>query len=119
MNDSAIFQGLARAFSAGTPPVALPVVMWKNLFFDCPLAASAHLQQFVGRQLQEQVTLMGEIAREQNPQAAVTREVAFLQQSALAWSNEWLEVAELVQSRLLNAVQNAPLETPTPYSRAA
>lgn len=119
MNDSAIFQGLARAFSAGTPPVAWPVAMWKNLFVDCPLAASAHLQQFVGRQMQEQVTLMGELAKEQNPQAALTREAAFLQQSALAWSNEWLEVAELVKSRLLNAAQAVPQDAAAPFQRAA
>lgn len=93
--------------------------MWKNLFLDCPLAASAHLQQFIGRQMQEQVTLMGELAKEQNPQAALTREAAFLQQSALAWSNEWLEVAELVQSRMLASAQAAPVEDPAPFPRAA
>jgi len=119
MNDSAIFQGLARALAAGNPPVAWPVAMWKNLFLDCPLAASAHLQQFIGRQMQEQVTLMGELAKEQNPQAALTREAAFLQQSALAWSNEWLEVAELVQSRMLASAQAAPVEDPAPFPRAA
>ncbi|MFG1349814.1 hypothetical protein [Xanthobacter autotrophicus] len=108
MNDSAVFQGLARALSTGTPPVAWPFAVWKNLFFDCPLAASTHMQQFVGRQMQEQVQFLNDLVKEQNPSAALSREAAFLQQSALAWSSEMLAVAELVQTRLLNATQSEP-----------
>ncbi|MDI4663692.1 hypothetical protein K9U40_05010 [Xanthobacter autotrophicus] len=119
MNDSAVFQGLARAFSTGTPPVAWPFAVWKNLFFDCPLAASAHVQQFVGRQMQEQVQLMNDLAKEQNPSVAFSREAAFLQQSALAWSNEMVEVAGLVQSRLLNATQTDQPQDQSPFARAA
>lgn len=120
MNDSAIFQGLARAFSTGTPPMAWPFAVWKNCFFDCPLAVASHLQQFTGRQMQEQVQLLGDLSREQNPAAAVQREAAFLQQSALAWSNEMLEVAELVQSRVLAATQiDTQPEAQPPLARAA
>lgn len=119
MNDSAVFQGLARALSTGTPPVAWPFAIWKNYFFDCPLAVSSHLQQFVGRQMQEQVHLLSDISREENPTSLVTREAAFLQQSALAWSNELLEVAEIVQSRLLNAAQSEQPEDQPPFAKAA
>lgn len=120
MNDSVMFQGLARAMSSATPPMGWPLAVWKNCFFDCPLVVSSHLQQFVGRQMQEQVQLLSEISKEQNPSAALSREAAFLQQSALAWSSELLEVAELVQSRLLNATQTErPPEEQPPYSRAA
>lgn len=120
MNDSVMFQGLARAFSSGTPSMAWPMAVWKNFFFDCPLAVSSHVQQFVGRQMQEQVQLLADISKEQNPSAALSREAAFLQQSALAWSNELVEVAELVQSRLLTAAKaDAPPEEHPPYARAA
>lgn len=119
MNDSVMFQGLARALSPATPPMAWPVTAWKNLFFDCPIAVSTHLQQFVGRQVQEQVDLLGQLSREQNPSAFVTREAAFLQQSALAWSSELMEVAEIVQSRLLNAAQAEPLQDEPPFAQAA
>lgn len=120
MNDSAVFQGIARALSTGTPPAAWPFTMWKNCFFDCPLAVTSHLQQFVGRQMQEQVQLLTEMSREQNPSSLVTREAAFLQQSALAWSNEVLEIAELVQSRLLSATQVEPKpEDQPPLANAA
>lgn len=120
MNDSAIFQGLARALSPATPGAAWPFTMVKTLYFDTPMAVASHLQQFVGRQMQEQVQLFSELSREQNPQAAFTREAAFLQQSALAWSNELLEVAELAQSRILSATQPEPVDTPpAPFANAA
>lgn len=120
MNDSVMFQGLARALTPGAPPMAWPLTMWKNLFFDCPVAVATHIQQFAGRQMQEQVELLNDLAREQNPSARMTREAAFLQQSALAWSSEMLEVAELVQGRLLSATQaDLPNDEPSPYSQAA
>lgn len=119
MNDSVMFQGLARALSPATPPMAWPVTAWKNLFFDCPVAVSTHLQQFVGRQVQEQVELLGQLSREQNPSAFVTREAAFLQQSALAWSTELVAVAEIVQSKLLNAAQAELPEDQPPFAKAA
>lgn len=105
MNDSVMFQGLARALAPGNTPAAWPMAMWKNMFLDCPLAVTAHVQQFVGRQVQEQVQLLSDLSREQNPTALLTREAAFLQQYALAWQTELVEVAELVQTRLLNATQ--------------
>lgn len=119
MNDSVIFQGLARAMAPAAQPMAWPVTAWKNLFFDCPMAVTTHLQQFVGRQVQEQVQLLGELSREQNPSALVTREAAFLQQSALAWSTELIEVAEIVQSKLLSATQPAQPEDTPPFAKAA
>lgn len=107
MNDSAIFQGLTRAWSAGTPPMAWPMAVWKNCFFDCPVEVASHLQRFAGRQMQDQVQLMSELSREETMANAFTKEAAFIQQSALAWSTELLEVAELVQSRMLSATQLA------------
>lgn len=119
MNDSVMLQGLARALAPATPPMAWPVTAWKNLFFDCPIAVSTHLQQFVGRQMQEQMDLLGQLSREQNPSAFVTREAAFLQQSALAWTTEWVAVGEIVQSKLLNATQAEEPEDQPPFARAA
>lgn len=120
MNDSAIFQGLARAWSTGTPPVATPVAIWKAIYFDCPVAAAAEVQKFVGRQIQEQVQLFAELSREQNAATAFTREAAFLQQSAMAWSQEVLAIAELVQGKLLTAAQGITEEQKTtPYAAAA
>lgn len=119
MNDSVMFQGLARALSPATPAMAWPVTAWKNLFFDCPIAVGTHLQQFVGRQVQEQVTLLGELSREQNPSAFVTREAAFLQQSTLAWTTELIAVAEIVQSKVLNATQAEPPTDEPPFAQAA
>lgn len=119
MNDSVMFQGLARALSPATPPMAWPVTAWKNLFFDCPIAVSTHLQQFVGRQMQEQMDLLNQLSREQNPSAFVTREAAFLQQSALAWSTELVAVGEIVQSKLLNATQPEQQDGEPPFARAA
>ncbi|MFG1359371.1 hypothetical protein [Xanthobacter pseudotagetidis] len=113
MNDSAIFQGLARAMSAGTPPAAWPMAFWKNCFFDCPVEVASHLQRFAGRQMQDQVQLFSELSKEENMANAFTKEAAFLQQSALAWSSEMLEVAELVQAKLLSSTQTAaPPEGP-------
>ena len=105
MNDSAIFQGLTRAWSVGTPPVAWPVAFWKNCFFDCPVEVASHIQRFAGRQMQDQVQLFSELSKEENMANAFTKEAAFLQQSALAWNSEMLEVAELVQSKLLTSTQ--------------
>jgi hypothetical protein len=105
MNDSAIFQGLTRAWSTGTPPVAWPVAFWKNCFFDCPVEVASHIQRFAGRQMQDQVQLFSELSKEENMANAFTKEAAFLQQSALAWSSEMLEVAELMQSKLLTSTQ--------------
>lgn len=105
MNDSAIFQGLTRAWSVGTPHVAWPVAFWKNCFFDCPVEVASHIQRFAGRQMQDQVQLFSELSKEENMANAFTKEAAFLQQSALAWNSEMLEVAELVQSKLLTSTQ--------------
>ena len=120
MNDSAIFQGLTRAWSVGAPPTAWPAAAWKNTFFECPVAVASHLQRFLARQAQEQVQLLAELARDPNPATAIPRQTAYLQQSALAWNTELLELAELVQGKLLAPVGNgeASQEKP-PFPRAA
>lgn len=114
MNDSAIFQGLTRAWSTGTPPMAWPMAFWKNCFFDCPVEVASHIQRFAGRQMQDQVQLFSELSKEENMANAFTKEAAFIQQSALAWSSEMLEVAELVQSKVLSSTQVAPPDAQQP-----
>lgn len=120
MTDSNVFQSLTRGWSAGTPPVAWPVTVWKNVFLDCPLAVASHLQRFAGRQMQEQVQLLSDISHEQSAATVFTKEAAFLQQSAVAWSTELIEVAELVQSKLLASTRiEQPEDHQHTYPRAA
>ncbi|WP_238121111.1 MULTISPECIES: hypothetical protein [unclassified Xanthobacter] len=119
MNDSAIFQGLTRAWSSGTPPTMAPMTQWKNMFFDCPMAVASHLQRFMGKQAQEQMQLMGELAKEPNPANAMTKELAFMQQSALAWNTEVLELAELIQTKVLAATQPETNAEKPPVAEAA
>ncbi|MFG1296728.1 hypothetical protein [Xanthobacter variabilis] len=102
MSDSTIFQGLSRAWNVGTP-AEWPATAVKNYFFECPVAVTSHLQRFMMRQAQDQMQIFAELAKDPNPANAVTREAAFLQQSALAWNTELLELAELVQSKMLAA----------------
>lgn len=120
MNDSAIFQGLNRAWSVGTPPTAWPLAAWKNSFFECPVAVASHLQRFMARQAQEQMQLLADLARDPNPATAMTRQTAFVQQSVLAWNTELLELADVIQGKLLApaATAEAPQENP-PFARAA
>lgn len=122
MIESPILQGLARAYSVGTPPTAWPMAVAKVWFVDCPLEVANHLQRFTGRQMQEQAQLLSELSKADNPSAAVTKEMAFLQQSALAWNTELLEIAELVQNRLLAVTRSGPVPgegEETVYPRAA
>lgn len=108
MSDSTIFQGLSRAWNIGTPPTEWPASAMKNYFFECPVAVTSHLQRFMMRQAQDQMQIFAELAKDPNPTNAVTREAAFLQQSALAWNTELLELAELVQSKLLASAGTPP-----------
>lgn len=130
MSDSTFFQGLNRAWNigapagawptAGWPAAAWPTTAWKNYFFECPVAVASHLQRFMMRQTQDQMQVFAELARDPNPANAVTRQATFLQQSALAWNAELLELAELVQGKLLASAQTAdsPQES-APLARAA
>lgn len=121
MNDSVIFQGLARAMSAGAPPMGWPLAMWKTCFVDCPMAVAAHLQHFTVERMQERAQLIADLSHQSDPSTAFARTAAFAQQSAVAWNTEMLELAELVQSRLLAAAQAdpAPQEpSPSPLARA-
>lgn len=119
MNDSAIFQGLTRAMSAGTPPTLFPVTVWKNLYFECPVAIASHLQRFAARQMQEQMQIAGELAKDPNPANIFTKQAAYLQQSALAWNTEMMELAELVQAKVLAATQPETAPEAPPVARAA
>jgi len=119
MNDSAIFQGLARALTSGTPPNMWPVGMWKNFYFEAPVAVASHLQRFMAHQMQEQMQLASELAKDPNPANAFTKQAAFVQQSALAWQTEMLELAELVQAKLMAAAQPEGKTEPAPFTRAA
>lgn len=118
MTDSPIFQGLARAYSVGTPPTIWPMAVMKAYFFDCPMEVAAHVQRFTGRQMQEQVQLFSDLSREENPANAFTKEAAFLQQSALAWQTELMEIADLVQKKLVAATQTSTAEPSKPHSLA-
>ncbi len=119
MTNSNVFQDLSRTWTAGAPSMAWPVAVWKNCFLDCPLAVASHIQRFAGRQMQEQVQLLSDLSREENAANVFTKEAAFLQQSALAWSTEVLELAELVQSKLLASTQIEPPQETHTFSRAA
>lgn len=120
MNDSVMFQGLARAMTAGAPSMGWPLAIWKSYFVDCPMAVAAHLQQFTMERMQERAQLVADLSHQPDPSAAFSRTAAFAQQSAIAWNTEMLELAELVQSRLMAAAQaDAPPDAPSPFSRAA
>jgi len=120
MSDSPFFQGLNRAWNIGTPSPTWAATAWKNYFFECPVAVTSHLQRFVMRQTQDQMQIFAELARDPNPATAVSREASFLQQSALAWNTELLELAELVQGKLLASTTPAEAEPEkAPLARAA
>lgn len=120
MSDFTIFPGLNRAWNIGAPAAIDPATAWKNYFFECPVAVAAHLQRFAMRQAQEQMQLIGEVARDPNPATAISRQAAYLQQSALAWNTELTEIAELVQGKLLNKAPAADGQSaPAPFSKAA
>ncbi|WP_454916128.1 hypothetical protein [Xanthobacter sediminis] len=124
MTDSTFFQGLSNAWNIGAPsaawPTATPMTAWKNYVFECPVAVASHLQRFMMRQAQDQMQVFAELTRDPNPTTAATRQTAFLQQSALAWNTELLELAELVQSKLLaSAATPDAQQEKAPLARAA
>ncbi|MFG1417104.1 hypothetical protein V5F38_04735 [Xanthobacter sp. V0B-10] len=119
MSDANIFQGLNRVWDTGTPPMAWPTTAWKNYFFECPVAVTSHLQRFMMRQAQDQMQVFAELARDPNPTNAITRQSAFAQQAALAWNAEMMELAELVQSKLLSSAAPTAEAEKAPLARAA
>ncbi|MDQ0506994.1 hypothetical protein [Xanthobacter agilis] len=120
MSDFTIFPGLNRNWNLGASPMVDPTSAWKSYFFECPVAVASHLQRFMMRQAQDQMQVFAELARDPNPTAAVSRQAAFLQQSALAWNTEVMELAELMQSKLLaTPASTTTQQDKAPLARAA
>ncbi|MGQ3676505.1 hypothetical protein ACT6QH_13535 [Xanthobacter sp. TB0139] len=93
------------AWNAGMPAAGWPMTMWKNLYFDCPVAVASHFQSFLGRRAQEQMQFFSELSREQNAANMLTKEMSYFQQAAMAWNTEMMELAELVQSKISSSAQ--------------
>lgn len=101
MNENPFAQNYARLWNTPTAQTTWPVNIWKNLYFDCPVAVAAHFQSFLSRRAQEQMQRLSELSHEPNPANIISREMAFLQQSSMAWNTEMMELAEIVQSKML------------------
>ncbi|WP_029004914.1 hypothetical protein [Azorhizobium doebereinerae] len=125
---STAFQDSMRSFQeqwgkfqpGNAAPVAWPLAAMQAFWFETPLAVSTHLQKFTAGQIQAQVNLLADLSREDGPTNLLAKEAAFLQQSAMAWNTEWLEIASLIQTKILSAAQK-PADAPEnyPFSRAA
>jgi len=139
MNSSSFFENMTKAWGLdpqgfgqqgfgaqgfGPPPgMAWPAPAFHGIF-ECPMAVGAHFQQFLTRRLQHQAEFLHELARERNPQDIFAKHMAYLQQAAMAWSTEMIQVSEIAQSKLMGAAadvaaaagQDAPEH---PYRRAA
>lgn len=114
------FQDQMRSFHAGTTPVAWPAATLQAFWFETPLAVATHLQKFTAGQMQAQMDLLASISREEGPANLMSKEAAFLQQSAMAWGTEMMELASLVQTKVLSAAQKPETaEPPYPLPRAA
>ncbi len=122
MNDSAFFQGMSRAWGLGGQPASpWPMTAWQSLF-ECPIAVSSHLQQFLAHRVQEQARFLAELSHERNPNDILAKQMSYLQQAAMAWSTEMIQVGEIAQSRLMGAASGATagFDIPEPrYARAA
>lgn len=122
MNDSAFFQGLSRAWGLGAQPASpWPMTAWQGLF-ETPIAVSTHLQQFLTHRVQEQARFLAELSHERNPNDILAKQMSYLQQAAMAWSTEMIQVSEIAQSRLMGAAAGGTPgfgPTETPYARAA
>ncbi|GGF65753.1 hypothetical protein GCM10007301_26830 [Azorhizobium oxalatiphilum] len=106
-----------------TPPLpgSWPISGVQAFWLETPMAVTSHLQKFVAGQVQEQMNVFTALAREDGPANLAGRQSAFLQQSAMAWATEWLELASLVQTRAFAALQK-PADAPpdaSAYPRAA
>lgn len=107
MNENPFAQNYARLWNTPANQTTWPVNIWKSLYFDCPVAVAAHFQSFLSRRAQEQMQRLSELSREQNPANIITKEIAFLQQASMAWNTEMMELAEVVQNKLLAGTQLA------------
>ena len=107
MNENPFTQNYARLWNMPTDQPTWPVNIWKSLYFDCPVAVASHFQSFLSRRAQEQMQRFSELSREQSPANLVTKEIAFLQQAAMAWNTEMMELAEVVQNKLMTSSQAA------------
>lgn len=113
------FQDHVRGLQAGATPLAWPVASLQALWFETPLAVATHLQKFTAGQIQAQMDLLADLSREEGPTNLFAKESAFLQQSAMAWGTEMMELASLVQTKVLSAAQKPETTESYPLPRAA
>ncbi|MFG1420288.1 hypothetical protein [Roseixanthobacter liquoris] len=114
MSDASTFPDFTKAYAEMWPGKAAafgwPMAAARVYWIELPVAINAHLQRFATAQLQEQMRLMGEMAKPDAATSVFNKEAAFLQQSAFAWGTEVLEIVELCKEKLLNPT--APAEAP-------
>ncbi|TCT03237.1 hypothetical protein [Aquabacter spiritensis] len=119
MPDNPAFQAWAQAWQGATPPAAWPMTAARTLWVDLPMEAATRLQRLGATQMQEQMRLFAQLSTleggEGNP---MMKEIAFLQQSSLAWGSELLQIMELYHERLLNPTRQDP-DAPIAYPKAA
>jgi len=119
MKGSPILQGLARSWTAGTPPMAWPMALAHTYWVDLPVAVASRLQHFASGRVQEQVRIMGEMSHAEGSANMLMKEASFLQQSAVAWGGECLEIIEMCQEKLLNPVPEEEVQAEQTFPRAA
>ncbi len=107
MEESPIVQQWTRMWGTSPSSATWPTNGFKMAYFDCPVAIAAHFQSFLGRRAQEQMQFLSDLSREQNPANILTKEMTYLQQATLAWNTEMMELAELLQNKMLT---NSPLQ---------
>lgn len=108
MNDAPLFKGFPApamgAFQfpalASSWPMALARIYWVEL----PMAVTGHIQRFMAQQGQERMRLLSELSCADSVSGAFNKEMAFLQQTALAWGVEMMEILELCQEKLVNPI---------------
>lgn len=116
---SPILQGLARSWTVGTPPAAWPMALVHTYWVDLPLAVSSHVQRFASAQVQAQMRLLSEMSHAEGSANMLMKEAGFLQQSAVAWGGECLEILELCQEKLLNPLHEEEVSEEQTFPRAA
>lgn len=114
------FQQNMLKLHPGASPLAWPLSAIQSFWIETPLEVASHLQKFTAGQVQAQLNLFSDLSEEAGPANLAAKELAFLQQSAMAWNTEWLEIASLLQTKLLSAAQK-PAEPGEayPFQRAA
>lgn len=120
MNTLPPFQAWTQAWQQGStmPSAAWPMTMARAMWVDLPVEIASRLQRFAAAQTQEQMRVFSEAGRLDGSSNPFMRQMAFAQQSSLAWGTEMLEIMELCQERLLN-VGRAASEAPVQYPKAA